>query len=148
MPNEQLVALEAVKSRVDAAQARLLAAMQCADESEEHFVGEDVRLALRLSRGAATVRLANARMLSGFLPQTLVALEAGVIPGRHADAVCEAAERVDGALRQQPEAMVLPRAGTQTRAELARSLQRALLRIDPDGGERRHVQARPNRAAV
>lgn len=143
---DQLVALERLKARVDAAQVRLLAAMDAADETEEHFLGEDVRLALRLSRGAAQARIANARLLVGSLPATLAALESGAISVRHVDAMCEAAERLEAPARPQLESMVLDRAATQTGAELTRTLNRAVLEVDPDGGERRHRRAHCERS--
>ena len=145
---DRLVALEAVKARADAAQVRVLAALDAADDTPEHFVVEDVRLALRLSRVAAEARVATARMLVDCLPATLAALGSGTITARHADAVCDAAQRVEPADRSRLEAMVLPRAGCQTRAELTRSLNRAVLRVDPDGAERRHRRAAADRSVV
>ena len=146
---DHLIALEVLKARVDAGQVRTLGALAAGEEAEDHLLGIDVGLALNLSANAAATRIAHARRLCGSLRATLDALQSGLIPLRHADAICEAVERLpDLSTHADLEAMVLPRAVTQTRAELVRSLNRAVLRVDAAGAERRHVRAKADRSVI
>lgn len=145
---DHLVALEAVKSRVDAAQVRLLAALDTADTSAERFVVDDVSIALRMTRITAETRVTQARTIVASLPATLAAVEAGVITLSHATAVCAGAARLPVSEHARLEQLVLPRAATQTRTETVRSVNRAVLRVDPAGAERRHNRARADRSVT
>ena len=144
---DRLVELEAGKARLDAEQCVLLAALDAADSSAKHYVVEEVAAALRLSTSTAQARLKTGRTLAEELPGTLAALDTGRISMRHAQALCAAVWTLPPALARSLEDVALVRASEQTVAELSRTLRRAVLRLDPDGGARRHEQATRERYA-
>jgi hypothetical protein len=112
------------------------------------FAPDEVALALRLSRMTATGRLVMAKTVVGDLPNTLAAWEAGVIDSLKARAITETSYLLAPALRGALEARVLPRAGTQTIAQLRAALTRAVLALDPKGAAERHQQRRQDRRVV
>ncbi len=112
------------------------------------FAPDEVALALRLSRMTATARLVMAQTLAADLPATLAAWEAGVIDSLKARAITETSYLLRPELRGALEARVLPRAGTQTIAQLRAALTRAVLALDPKGAAERHQQRRQDRRVV
>ncbi|MGH4025821.1 MAG: DUF222 domain-containing protein [Pseudonocardiaceae bacterium] len=112
------------------------------------FAPDEIGLALRLSRPAAATRLAMAQALAEQLPGTLDAWQAGMIDERKTRAISETSAVLPAELHGALEARVLPRAGTQTLTRLRASLARAVLALDPDGGNRRHEQRRKDRRVV
>jgi hypothetical protein len=117
--------------------------MAAADTSEEHCVVEEVRCALRLSVYAARRRLDTARTVTRGLPSTLAALTAGVITLGHVEIITEAADRLPvwAGIWHRREDHILDRAADQSPAELRRAVSRAVLRLDPEGAQTRHVTA-------
>jgi hypothetical protein len=112
------------------------------------FAPDEVALALRLSRMTATGRLVMAQTLVEELPATLAAWETGVIDSLKARAITETAYLLPAQQRSALEARVLPRAGTQTIAQLRAALTRAVLALDPEGAAARHQQRRQDRRVV
>ncbi|MEP6851168.1 MAG: DUF222 domain-containing protein [bacterium] len=145
---DRLVLLERLKARLDAEQILVLACLDARDKTPEHFVVEDVRLALRLSRTAAAARLDDARLVATGLPATLGLLTTGAITSRHVAVTCEAARRVPPDRLPDLEAVADRRVREQTPAELARTLRRAVLVVDPSGAERRRTAAMGGRRLV
>ncbi len=112
------------------------------------FAPDEVALALRLSRMTATGRLVMAQTLVEELPGTLAAWQAGVIDSLKVRAITETSYLLPGERRSALEARVLPRAGTQTIAQLRAALTRAVLALDPEGAAARHQQRRQDRRVV
>ena len=112
------------------------------------FAADEVALALRLSRTTAANRLVMAETLAAELPGTLAAWEAGVIDVLKARAITETSYLLPPEKRSMLEARVLPRAGTQTIAQLWAALARAVLALDPQGATERHQQRRQDRRVV
>jgi hypothetical protein len=112
------------------------------------FAPDEVALALRLSRTTAANRLVMAETLAAELPGTLAAWEAGVIDALKARAITETSYLLPPEKRGTLEARVLPRAGTQTIAQLRAALARAVLALDPQGAAERHQQRRQERRVV
>lgn len=101
----------------------------------------EISAALRLSARAAAELIEEAATLTGMLPRTRQALDAGTISPRHAAAVVEAVNLAG--LEPQAAAAVevkaLRLAGQQNVAQLRRTLNRAVLQVDPDAAARRHA---------
>ncbi|HEX5348162.1 MAG TPA: DUF222 domain-containing protein [Pseudonocardiaceae bacterium] len=112
------------------------------------FAPDEVALALRLSRMTATGRLMMAQTLVEELPGTLAAWEAGAIDSLKARAITETSYLLPAKQRSALEARVLPRAGTQTIAQLRAALTRVVLALDPEGADARHQQRRQDRRVV
>ena len=141
-----LVVLEQQRRWFEAAQLRLLAAMQARDDSELGLVQEEVSLALQLPLRTAQTRLAQATTLVTELPRTLAAVADGSISARHANVLAEAVWRLpaDPALPAALEQRVLPSvlaAGTVTVRQLQGRVRRAVLALDPATAEQRHQRA-------
>lgn len=155
------LALERIKAWADAQQARILARM--ADrpepvpvrrgESQRHVAGEfrdEVACALHVSFGVAHDRIEVAQALVNRLPATLALLEDGAISHVHCRRLVRAVADSDDKTAAAVEERVLPRAPKQTPAEFARSVQRAVHRLDPreraekhaDAAQHRHLRAR------
>jgi hypothetical protein len=142
-----VVGLEAQKAVLDARVARQLAALDVADSSGRHIVVEEVAAALRLSDSTARGRLKTARTLVEDLPTTLRLLASGRVSWRHAQTIVAASWTLPDDRVAWFEDRVCDRAPDQTVAELARSVRREVLRVDPDGAHRRHTLARTGRFA-
>lgn len=109
------------------------------------FAGDEVAAALRLSVKAATALLDLAMALTRRLPATLAALEAGEIDITKARALAEIVRPLSGEQASAVERQVLVCAPGQTVGQLRAAAQRAVLRLDPDGAERRHTARRAER---
>ncbi|HEU5270594.1 MAG TPA: VOC family protein [Jatrophihabitans sp.] len=139
-----LAVLEEQRRWFDAAQLRLLAAIQAGDESPLGLGQEVVSLALQLPLRTAQNRLAQAETLVTELPRTLAAVSAGSMSAAHASVLAEAVWRLpaDPALPAALEDSVLPpvlAAGCVTVPQLRRRVRRAALALDP----RMSASARP-----
>ncbi len=112
------------------------------------FAPDEVAVVLRLSRMTAVRRLVMANTLAADLPATLAAWEAGVIDTLKARAITETSYLLPREARGALEARVLPRAGTQTIAQLRAALTRGVLALDPEGAAERHHHRRADRRVV
>ncbi len=148
-----LIAMDRLKSWADAQQQRTLAAMAAAPAPitapvsgrggarDNQWVREEVGCALRIPFGAAAALLHNATDLVGRLPDTLDALERGVLRPGQARVLVESVRNLDDDTAAAVQARILPGAGTQTVAELRRATRRAVLSADPVGQQTRHAHA-------
>jgi hypothetical protein len=146
-----LTVLEEQRRWFEAAQLRVLAAIQAGDASPLGLGQEAVSLALQLPLRTAQVRLAQAVTLVSELPGTLAAVSDGSISAAHANVLAEAVWRLpadDPTLPGALEAAVLPdllAAGCITVPQLRRRVRRAVLALDPGTAEQRHQQALADR---
>jgi len=145
-----LTALEQGRRRFEAAQLRVLAAIQDCATSELGLDQEAVALALQLPVSTAQTRLAQAATLVRDLPRTVAAVADGAISVGHANVLAEAVWRLpdDPALAVALEEAVLPpvlAAGCVTVPQLQRRVRRAVLALDPSTAEQRHQRARAER---
>jgi hypothetical protein len=158
---DTIVGFERVATWAGARQARLMAefarrrpGQDCPPDRSDvpgrgtGYAPDEIALALRLSRTTAANRVAMAGVLAAELPATLAAWQAGIIDTRKAQAITETSYVLSGEQRAELEARVLPRAGTQTLAQLRAALARAVLAIDPDGAAARFRARRQDRRVV
>src|SRR5689334_13045401 len=89
-----LAVLEEQRRWFEAAQLRVLAAIQAGDASPLGLGQEAVSLALQLPLRTAQVRLAQAETLVSELPGTLAAVSDGSISAAHANVLAEAVWRL------------------------------------------------------
>ena len=129
-----------------AVEARVLAEIDGADDSELGLAQEEVSLALKVAPRTAQNRLKSARTLARDLPNTLALLGKGVISDRHAQVLIETSWRLADELLPEFEAALLGRAGEQTVSQLQRAARRAELRLAPAIAETRHRQAMEDRS--
>jgi hypothetical protein len=102
----------------------------------------ELAVALRLAPGAAVNEVHRDRLILATLPGTLLALRRGELGMAHVHRMLEATVGATSVARcAAVEARVLPRAGSQTAAELGRCARRAVAALDPDGFERAHKAA-------
>ncbi|MDQ4093956.1 MAG: HNH endonuclease [Actinomycetota bacterium] len=125
-----------------------LAANSDIPSRDSEFAPDEVALALRLSRTTAANRLVMAEALTVDLPGTLAAWETGVLDTLKARAITETSYLLPPEKRGALETRVLPRAGTQTIAQLRAALTRAVLALDLQGAAERHQQRRKGRRVV
>jgi len=145
-----LAVLEEQRRWFEAAQLRVLAAIQARDDSRLGLGQEGVSLALQLPLRTAQTKLAQANTLVTELPGTLAAVAAGAISAAHATVLAEALWRLpdDPGLPAALEAAVLPgvlAAGCVTVPQLRRRVRRAVLALDPATAEERHQRALADR---
>jgi hypothetical protein len=139
--------LEEQRRWFEAAQVRMLAAIQADDESGLGLGQEGVSLALQIPVRTAHNRLAQADTLVRELPRTLAAVAAGSISAAHATVLAEAVWRLPADRPELPaalEAAVLPpvlAAPCVTVPQLKRRVRRAVLALDPSTAEQRHQRA-------
>jgi len=146
-----LAVLEEQRRWFEAAQLRVLAAIQERDDSRLGLGQEGVSLALQLPLRTAQARLAQADTLVRQLPRTLAAVADGSISGAHANALAEAVWRLPADKPELPaalEAAVLPpvlAGGCVTVPQLRRRVRSAVLALDPATAEQRHQRAAAER---
>lgn len=115
---------------------------------DKAFVRDEVACLLRLSPLVAGGRLHDAADLVSRLPATLADLEAGRFSFWHARALLEGTSAVDPTIARKVERHVLPRASEQTLANFRRSVDRAVLRLDPRRAENKARDAVQERRVV
>jgi len=112
---------------------------------------EQVAAALHLSPDAAAGKLADAQRLVGTFPATVAALAEGRIHFMQAkvlsDLTAPLSHDADRAaeLQRAVEAHVLPRMPEQALSATRKAVQRAVIKADPAGAERRHQSAKADR---
>ncbi|WP_181780968.1 HNH endonuclease signature motif containing protein [Pseudonocardia pini] len=155
-----LISVEERLSRVHAARrTRLVAELARRRPGDERGVSSDdtaagfsrwapdeLGCALGLSRTTARARLVEAARLEGLFPDTLRAWEQGRIDETRARIVHDATlVLADDDLARAVEPLVLPEASQQTWAQVRACAREAVLRVDPEGANRRHHEARKRR---
>ena len=105
----------------------------------------EVGAALGLSPVTAAKRTRVAATLRDRLPATLEMLVAGDICYRRATGLAEAVRELPDELAARVESRVLPRAADQTVSEFKRSVERAVLAVDPASAQERHEKAKAER---
>jgi hypothetical protein len=146
---EALAEVEAAERDIAAAQARQLRALARIVELSpdprgvapfDEFTTCHVAPALRWTETTASNQLFLAAQLVRRLPGTLAALERGELDLRRARALADVTEPLTAEQCLVVEQRVLPRASSQTAPELRQSARRQVLKIDPEGAQRRHEQ--------
>jgi hypothetical protein len=145
-----LAVLEEQRRWFEAAQVRVLAAIQERDSSKLGLAQESVSLALQVPLRTAQGKLAQARTLVSELPKTLAAMARGSISGEHARALAEAVWQLpnDPALTTALEQAVLPpllEGRCVTVSQFRQRVRRAAIRLDPVTAEERHQRALADR---
>ena len=112
---------------------------------------EQVAAALHVSPDTAGGKLADARRLVGEFPATVGALAEGRIHFMQAKVLSDLTVPLShagadvGELLRAVEERVLPRMPEQAVAATRKAVRRAVVRVDPEGAERRHRVARAER---
>ena len=130
-----------------------LQARQVADLAElsgsysglREFLPTEVALALGVSEGTASARLAEAEDLVNRLPQTFIALDQGRISAPKAGAIRVGTQDVDPGAVRRVERDVLPEAPVCTMPQVRDMVARAVIRHDPKGADDRHETAKARR---
>jgi hypothetical protein len=108
---------------------------------EAEFAPNEIALALTMTQFAGEYWMSLAVSLSGRLPGTLSALHSGLIDLSRAKLIDQYTTPLDDDLAQAVERKILPRAPRQTTTQLAASLRRAVMSVDPTAAERRRKEA-------
>ena len=148
-----LVGLQRIIAAAHAAQARMMA------EFTRHrpatpgrpfgeFVADEVGLVLSVSRRVAENRVAQAVEMTCRTPAVLHGLESGVLDLYRAKIVTDATYRLDDQAAARVAAHVVERAEGCNASQVRALVRRAVLRLDPDGAERRHERARADRRVI
>jgi len=106
---------------------------------------DELGLALSMSRLTAKNTLREAARLSAVFPEVLQAFEAGRIDSYRARIVHDLTLCLPDDLARAVVGHVLPAAGEQTYAALRAAVREAIMRVDPEGANRRHREERRKR---
>lgn len=136
-----LALLEEQRRWLQAAQIRVLAAIDTADDSALSLSQEAVSLVFRIPVRTAQTKLKAARTLVTELPATLALLAAGQISGAHAQVITEQAWALPPDTVHQFQTTVLARAADQTVGQLRAAARGAAIAADPATAEQRHTRA-------
>jgi Domain of unknown function (DUF222) len=109
------------------------------------FAADEIGVELGLSPTTASNQLHLAWTLTRRLPATLEALSGGLIDLARAKAVAEVTEPLDDVQAAAVEDRVLPRGRRASQARFRDALRRAVLKVDPEGSERRRRERRRQR---
>ena len=142
---DEIVAFEKIVACAQAAQARRTARFAALrPDPGEHpygeFAADELACALSITGNAAHARLELALVLTRRLPGTLRALARGDIDLYKARTLAEVTAPLSDTDAGRVEERVLPRAGEQTASQLRQAARRQVIRIDPEGAQRRHEQ--------
>jgi len=143
-----LAVLEEQRRWFEAAQLRVLAAMQEHDTSRLGLAQESVSLALQVPLRTAQGKLAQARTLVSELPRTLAAMAGGSISGEHARVLAEAVWQLpdeQAAALEQTALAPLLEGRCVTVSQFRQRVRRAAMRLDPVTAEERHQRALADR---
>jgi hypothetical protein len=148
----RLAAIRKARAHLDGQEAAILADLAALpDAAGKEWIREDVAVAMHLPPMTAHKRLHGAAELQRRLPDTVAAMQRGVLNRYFADKILDATEGMDDLTTGKVEARVLERAGTQTLTQFSRTLRRAVIandRRDADdladkAREQRHFEIRP-----
>ena len=145
---DAIVGYEHLAAWAQARQARLIAALasrRAGPGSLTDWAADEVATALHQSTGTAAFRTRQATALIERLPDTLSAWEAGLLDQRRVTTITQGTVNLTAEHAALVEARVLPKAPSQTAAQLQAALKRAIISVDPDGAEERHETARKGR---
>ena len=152
---DTLAGLARIRAWADAQEQHLLAAMAEPGDPpralrdpvalDKQFVREEIACALRLAPSTVNARLHLAGELVRRLPDTLAALERGVIGLPYARCLAEAVGPLSGDAATLVERRVLPRAGLQTMRAFRESVARAVISVDPRTADEQHHDAAADR---
>jgi hypothetical protein len=101
--------------------------------------------ALHVSERSAEKQVAEARVLTQLFPEALGQLAAGHVQVTQVRALIESTAALDDTAARAVQERVLGRMSEQTPATTRRALSRAVLKVDPEGAQRRHEAARKDR---
>lgn len=138
-------------SWAQARQARLLAELRRRRDAEYArrggpcFVPDEVGQALCLSPGESAGRVERSGYLDDVLPDVLEAWENGALDAGKVRIIVDATEVLAPEHAAAVAARVLDRAPEQSKGQLRRAVQRAVITVDPEGAEQRHRAARSER---
>jgi hypothetical protein len=150
---DQLASIQRDRARLDAAQARLLAAIDpdptaerdARGELDKHWDREEVALLLKLSSGTARQMMCEASDLVNRYPATLALLESGAITASMARRLVEACIPLPDKVAAAVENRVLKRAAQRSLSQFAASVRRAVAVLAPKKVEQAHADARKAR---
>jgi hypothetical protein len=148
-----LARLQRDRAAIDAAQARLLAAIDpnptaahdALGELDKHWDREEVAVVLKLSSGTARSIMLEARDLVHRFPAALALLEAGRITSAMTRRLVEACRTLTDEAAAAVEERVLKRAAQHSLSQFAAALRRAVLALAPKESEQSHEDARAAR---
>ena len=134
---------------VGAAAAATRAARPAVLTPVSEWAADEVAVALRLDRTAATSLLAESLVLVQRLPATLQALRAGELGWRHAQVMIALIGPMADQVRAVAEEQLLRRLGSKTSTQLRAAARRVVQRLDPDAlAERMAAAIRSRRVAL
>jgi hypothetical protein len=137
----ELAAVAAIASRAAARDDKVDVDAEGMPDRISSAAASEVSLALAMTQNGASWWTGLAVAMRWRLRATGAALAAGVIDLSRARLIHEATARIPEETAQAVEAMVLPRAGEQTTAQLRVALRRAVIKADPEGAEERRKEA-------
>lgn len=139
----ELRRVAAARARLDAREIRLLARFSAlrADSAGGAYASDEVAAELGLTPLAAARRVATAVAMTDRLPDTLRALERGVLDLQKSSVIAERTRVLDDDKIAAVEAAVLTFAPGRTVRQIRSKLSREILKIDPEGAETRRQRA-------
>jgi hypothetical protein len=148
-----IAGMERVVATAYAAQVKMMAEFSrlspaTREEPFGEFVADEIATELCMTRNAAQNRLARAVTMATRVPVVLDALESGVLDLYRAGIITEAVYGMDEATAARIAGHVVDQAEGRTASQIRSLVRRAILRVDPDGAQRRHEQARAGRRVV
>ena len=140
----ELRAVAAERARLDAREIRLLArfsALRDDPEGGADYAADEVAAALALTPLTAARRVGTAVAMTERLPDTLQALECGVLDLEKSSVIAERTRVLDDDKAAAVETAVLEFAPGRTVRQIRRKLSREILKVDPEGAEARRQRA-------
>ncbi|HEX5496623.1 MAG TPA: DUF222 domain-containing protein [Mycobacteriales bacterium] len=148
-----LAGLERVTAAAHAAQVKAMAEFTRVRPSTPgrrfgEFVADEIAVEVSITRRTAENRIAQAVEMTTRVPAVLRALETGMVDFYRAKVITDATYRLDDDTASQVAAYVVERAEARNASQVRDLVRRTVLRLDPEGAQRRHERARTDRSVV
>ncbi|WP_413454297.1 DUF222 domain-containing protein [Georgenia phoenicis] len=111
----------------------------------ESVVGQELSMRLRITKQAATKMAACGRAFDGMFEPTGELLERGLIDWPRAQAIITTLTKLPAEVALAAQWDVLPKAPGRTLRQVQQDLEKAVIAVDPDSADQRHIAARQQR---
>ncbi|RZS36409.1 uncharacterized protein DUF222 [Herbihabitans rhizosphaerae] len=148
---DEIVALQRMRREIDGRMIRLLdefgRAYPARDDGRPGMASVELAAALTMDQPQADYRIETARNLVARLPDTVTAIEKGQLDGYTGEKILHIVSALDDEQTRAVETAVLRDCESRTHKQLVDRARRQVVKVDPEGAERRR-QVRLRERAV
>ncbi|RZS43648.1 uncharacterized protein DUF222 [Herbihabitans rhizosphaerae] len=138
---DEIIALQRMRREIDGRLIRLLdefgRAYPSRDDGRPGMASVELAAALKMDQPQADYRIETAQRMVSRLPDTVTAIEKGSIDGYTGEKILHIVSSLEGEQAQAVEMAVLRDCAERTHKQLVDRARRQVVKVDPEGAERR-----------